>query len=85
MTQTWHNLLFAHWPIDADASCARSCPRASRLDRFDGAAWLGIVPFYMTNVALRLIPVPFRGSSFAELNVRTYVTVGDKPGCSSSA
>jgi uncharacterized protein len=79
MTQTWHNLLFAHWPIDAGELRALVPPRFE-IDRFDGTAWLGVVPFYMTNVALRLMPFPFRGSSFAELNVRTYVTVGDKPG-----
>jgi uncharacterized protein len=79
MTQTWHNLLFAHWPIDAGALRAR-VPAGVEIDRFDGTAWLGIVPFYMTNVAPRLVPALPWVSAFPELNVRTYVTAGDKPG-----
>ena len=47
---------------------------------FDGQAWLGIVPFHMTNVAPRGVPpIPFV-SAFLELNVRTYVTLHGKPG-----
>lgn len=79
MTQTWHNLLFAHWPVDARALRAL-LPSGLALDLYDGQAWVGIVPFQMTNVAPRGIPnIPFV-SSFPELNVRTYVTVGGKPG-----
>jgi uncharacterized protein YqjF (DUF2071 family) len=47
---------------------------------FDGRAWLGVIPFHMSNVAPRGVPwLPF-ASAFPELNVRTYVTVGGKPG-----
>jgi uncharacterized protein YqjF (DUF2071 family) len=79
MTQTWHDLLFAHWPVDADSLRAQ-VPAGFELDRFDGATWLGIVPFHMTNVAPRLVPALPWVSAFPELNVRTYVTVGGKPG-----
>src|SRR5829696_3897614 len=75
MTQTWHDLLFAHWPVSA-AALARIVPSAFALDLFDGQAWLGIVPFYMTNVAPRGVPALPGISSFPELNVRTYVQVG---------
>jgi uncharacterized protein len=79
MTQTWHDLLFAHWPIDP-AVLADKVPAAFPIDLYDGQAWLGIVPFRITNLAPRGIPsIPFV-SSFAELNVRTYVTVEGKPG-----
>src|ERR1044071_7838186 len=67
MTQTWHDLLFAHWPIDPRVLRA-SVPLPLALDIFDGRAWVGVVP-----------PPP-RLSSFPELNVRTYVTVGGRPG-----
>ena len=82
MTQTWHDLLFAHWPIDPvdDAALRALVPASFEIDRFDGAAWLGIVPFAMTNVAPRLVPALPWVSAFPELNVRTYVTVRDKPG-----
>ena len=79
MTQTWHDLLFAHWPVSADALRPR-VPTEFTLDLFDGTAWLGIVPFHMTNVAPRGVPSLPWVSEFAELNVRTYVRVQDKPG-----
>lgn len=79
MTQSWHNLLFAHWPVDAKALRAR-IPPGLPLDLHDGQAWIGVVPFRMTNVAPRLVPALPLVSEFAELNVRTYVTVGGKPG-----
>lgn len=79
MTQTWHDLLFAHWPISPDALRGRVPPRFE-LDTFDGEAWIGVVPFYMTNVAPRAVPA-FPGlSQFPELNVRTYVRVDERPG-----
>jgi uncharacterized protein YqjF (DUF2071 family) len=79
MTQSWHNLLFAHWPVDADA-LRRRIPAGLPLDLYEGQAWIGIVPFRMTNVAPRLLPALPWVSEFAEVNVRTYVTIGGKPG-----
>ena len=51
MTQSWNSLLFAHWRVDA-AEMRRAVPDVFDLDLFDGEAWLGVVPFYMTNVGL---------------------------------
>jgi uncharacterized protein YqjF (DUF2071 family) len=79
MTQTWHDLLFAHWRIDAEMLRAR-VPRGLELDLYAGEAWLGIVPFHMTNVAPRAVPSIPWVSAFPELNVRTYVRVMDRPG-----
>ena len=79
MTQSWHDLLFAHWPVDA-RMLQEKLPSGLPLDTFEGQAWIGVVPFRMTNVAPRGVPaVPFV-SSFLELNVRTYVTLHGKPG-----
>jgi hypothetical protein len=79
MTQTWHDLLFAHWPVDARA-LREKLPAGLPLDVHDGQAWIAIIPFHMTNVAPRGVPnVPFV-SAFPELNVRTYVTLEGKPG-----
>lgn len=78
-TQSWHDLLFAHWRVDA-AHLRRLVPAAFELDLYEGDAWLGIVPFYMTNVSLRLMPSIPGLSEFPELNVRTYVTVDERPG-----
>jgi uncharacterized protein YqjF (DUF2071 family) len=55
-------------------------PDAVRLQTHDGAAWLGMTPFRVGALRLRgTLPLP-RVSSFLELNVRTYVTAGGKPG-----
>jgi len=79
MKQTWHDLLFAHWPVPP--SEVRSLiPQELQLDLFDGHAWIGVVPFRMSGIRARGLP-PVPGlSRFPELNVRTYVTFGDKPG-----
>ncbi|MCW2988037.1 MAG: hypothetical protein JWM24_975 [Solirubrobacterales bacterium] len=79
MGQTWCNLLFAHWRVPAPALEA-VVPRQLSLDTYDGSAWLGITPFGVRGLRLRgTTPVP-RLSSFSEINVRTYVTVGGRPG-----
>jgi uncharacterized protein YqjF (DUF2071 family) len=78
MTQTWHALLFAHWPIPHLP--VPGLPSGVELDLHEGRAWVGIVPFFMTNVGLRGLRGLPGMSAFAELNVRTYVTAGNKPG-----
>jgi uncharacterized protein YqjF (DUF2071 family) len=79
MAQSWHDLLFAHWAIDASV-LRPHIPAKLDIDTFAGEAWLGIVPFRMTGVRLRgTPPLPWL-SEFPELNVRTYVTAQDKPG-----
>lgn len=79
MTQSWHDLLFAHWPFDPDVLRPLLPPNLP-LDVFDGRAWIGVIPFHMTNVGPRGGPSLPGLSAFAELNVRTYVTLHDKPG-----
>jgi uncharacterized protein YqjF (DUF2071 family) len=79
MAQTWHDLLFAHWPVDA-ALLRPLLPPQLQVDTFEGQAWLAVVPFRMTGVRLRGAPAVPWLSAFPELNVRTYVTLGEKPG-----
>ena len=79
MTQSWHDLLFAHWPIALKALRDR-VPKPLELDQFESQAWVSIVPFHMTNVVPRGVPALPWVSAFPELNVRTYVRVGDRPG-----
>jgi uncharacterized protein YqjF (DUF2071 family) len=75
MTQRWNDLLFAHWPIPA-ATMSALIPQTLDLDTFDGTAWLGVVPFWMSRIRARIpgtsASVPF-SRSFPELNLRTYV------------
>jgi len=79
MHQAWHDLLFAHWPIDPQLMRA-AVPAQLPLDLYEGQAWLAVVPFRMTNVRPRFIP-PVPGlSAFPELNVRTYVKIRNEAG-----
>jgi uncharacterized protein YqjF (DUF2071 family) len=79
MAMQWDQLLFMHWPVAAH-HLRRLIPPALQLDTRDGAAWVGVVPFTMRGVRARLSPALPGMRSFPELNVRTYVTHGGKPG-----
>ncbi len=76
---TWYNLLFLHWPVPADV-LRPLLPQGLELDTFDGQAWLGIVPFGMSNVRPRWLPSMPWLSKFLEINVRIYVVADGKPG-----
>ena len=79
MKQTWHDLLFAHWPLPPD-QVRPLIPQELHLDVFDGHAWVGVIPFWMSDIRAHGLP-PLPGlSRFPELNVRTYVTHGGKSG-----
>jgi uncharacterized protein len=83
MAQSWHDLLFAHWPIDPAPMRALMrpyIPAALQIDTFDGQAWIAVVPFRMSGVRLRATPALPWLSAFPELNVRTYVVADRKPG-----
>jgi uncharacterized protein len=77
--QRWHDLLFMHWRVPTTA-LRPLIPPALSIDRFDGDAWVGLVPFRMTGVTLRGMPAVPWLSAFTEMNLRTYVTDGAKPG-----
>ena len=79
MTQRWHDLLFVHWPVPEDV-LRPVVPEPLPIDTFDGQAWLGVVPFRMTDVRMRPVPPLPGASAFPEINVRTYTTVDGKPG-----
>lgn len=79
MRMTWNELAFLHWPVDA-AVLARQLPAGLALDTFEGVAYLGVVPFEMAGTRFRLAPPLPTATCFPELNVRTYVTHGGRPG-----
>jgi uncharacterized protein YqjF (DUF2071 family) len=79
MGQTWEDLLFAHWRVE-EAALRRVVPSQIPLDTFDGSAWVGVTPFVVTGLRARLMP-PLPGTArFPEINVRTYASVGGRPG-----
>lgn len=72
MYQSWRDLLFLHWEVEAD-SIAATLPPGIYPDLREGKAWIGLVPFFMRNIRPRFLP-PVPGiSNFLEMNVRTYV------------
>lgn len=77
--QAWCDLLFIHFAVEP-AALAGLLPPGLQLDRHDGKAWIGIVPFRMEGVTKRGWPAPGWLCDFTEINVRTYVTHQGKPG-----
>jgi uncharacterized protein YqjF (DUF2071 family) len=71
MRQSWLDVSFLHWRYDP-AVVRPLVPRALELDLYDGAAWVGLVPFYIEGLTLPRAPsIPYL-SNFPETNVRTY-------------
>lgn len=79
MVQRWHDLLFAHWRVAID-ELRPFIPAPLEIDTFDGAAWIGVVPFYMSGVRMRGAPPVPTTHAFPEINVRTYVHLDGHPG-----
>jgi uncharacterized protein YqjF (DUF2071 family) len=79
LTMGWHDLLFLHWRVPAPAMEAH-LPPGVELETFDGSAWLGVVPFRMVDTRFRWLPRMPTAHTFPELNLRTYVRVGERRG-----
>ena len=80
MRQDWHHLLFLHWEVPA-AELQKLIPEDLTIDTFEGIAYVGVIPFTLSNVRPIFTP-PVPGlSRFHEVNVRTYVhRRGTNPG-----
>lgn len=76
----WSNLLFVHWRVPAEA-VQKLLPAGLTVDTWEGAAWVGLVPFAMSGIRPWWSPAVPCISTFLETNVRTYVhTQGRDPG-----
>lgn len=76
----WTNLLFLHWRLPAE-QIEPLLPRPLSLDTWEGEAWVGLVPFFMSGVRPWWFPAIPGISAFCETNVRTYVHLrGRDPG-----
>ena len=64
MRQSWRQLTFLHWRYEPEI-VQTLLPEGLQLDTFEGAAWVGLIPFEIHNLA----GLP----RFPETNVRTYV------------
>lgn len=77
MVQRWTDVVFLHWAYEPEV-VQRVLPAGVTVDTFDGQAWIGLVPFNMEGLGFpRLAPLPHVGA-FPEVNVRTYVRIGDR-------
>ena len=76
LSMRWQDLLFAHWPVDPE-TVAQALPDGLSIDTYNGDAYLGVVPFVMSDIRPRGSPV---GLGFGELNLRTYVRAEGSPG-----
>lgn len=79
MAQTWHDLIFAHWPVAVE-QLRPLIPPGLQIDTYERQAWIGVIPFRMSGIHPRWLPAVPWLSAFPELNVRTYVIADDKPG-----
>src|SRR6185503_17812650 len=68
----WERLLFLPWPVPAD-ELRPLIPAGLNVDTHDGQAWIGLVPFVVRSARPVFLPPVPGVSSFAEVNVRTYV------------
>src|SRR6202161_4094683 len=71
MRQRWERLTFLHWSFEA-ADVQRLLPDGLEVETYDGAAGVGLGPFYMRVATPGGQRVPWV-SNFCETNVRTYV------------
>jgi len=79
LAQTWVDTCFLHWPVEIEA-VRRAVPEALPIETFEGRAWVTITPLFIRASRPRLVAPLYPWASFPELNLRTYTTVGGKPG-----
>ena len=72
LDQEWKFLTFMHWEVDPK-KLAKFIPDGLEIDLYDGRAYIGVIPFIMTNVRPRVAFSVPGISTFPEINIRTYV------------
>ncbi len=79
MTQRWNDLLFLHYSLPPELVRAK-VPEVLTLDTYQQRAWVSVTPFWIDRLRPPGVPPVLWLSRFSEVNVRTYVTYGGKPG-----
>jgi hypothetical protein len=71
LTQSWLDLAFLHWEVPPEVA-APLLPAGTVPDTFEGATYVGLIPFRMHRVGwFRLPGIPYLGT-FPETNLRLY-------------
>jgi len=77
--QEWNEAVFLHIKVPYEA--LRPCvPERLTIDRFEGDCYVSVVAFTMERIQTKYLPALSFISDFHEINVRTYVTLGNKKG-----
>jgi uncharacterized protein len=77
--QRWEHVAFVHWRYPA-SELRRFVPAGLEVHEVDGSAWVGFVPFLFARLRAPGLPAVPGWSTFAELNLRTYVSDGEHDG-----
>ena len=54
LDQEWKFLTFMHWEVVDPKKLAKFVPDGLEIDLYDGRAYIGVIPFIMTNVRPRI-------------------------------
>lgn len=76
MRQIWRHLAFLHWPVSPELM-QEPLPRGLEIDTFEGAAYVGIIPFTIPLTRTGVLGLPM-APAFHEINLRTYVHRGGR-------
>ncbi len=79
LSMRWHDLLFASWPVPLE-HLRPLVPAGLPIDTWGGSAWLSVVALRLSRVRPLRVPLPGQLMSYSQINVRTYTTLGGKPG-----
>jgi uncharacterized protein len=79
MTQRWNDLLFLHYSVEPEVIRAK-VPDVLTVDTYRQRAWITVAPFWINHLRPPGVPSVPWFSNFNEINVRTYVSYGGKPG-----
>ena len=79
MTQRWNDLMFLHYALPPEVVRAL-VPDVLTLDIYEKRAWVSVTPFWINHLRPPGVPSLPWISHFAEINVRTYVSYGGRPG-----
>lgn len=74
--QRWEDIVLLHWPVPAER-LRSDVPEPLKVDTWDGCAWISLSALRISHMRLRHLPPVPGASSFAEINLRTYVRGDD--------